>query len=111
MKNILIILICTVLGIVSCTIDRCDYKVVIGYRIQNNTVTDTITIENVPEGCVPYFALGKDGLRLSVEGWHPSYNRTLYNGTKPVTVEQFYYIIMRHYKADKFTGKEICHDN
>ena len=90
-----------------CPIDRCDYKVIIEYSIQNNTVTDTIIIEDVPEGCVPYFALGKDGLRLKVEGKLPPYNRTLYNGTKPVTVEHFNYTITRQFKVDKWTGEEV----
>lgn len=108
MKNVLIILICTIFGLVSCDpCSRCDYKVVIEYRIQNNTVTDTIIIENVPEGCVPYFALGKDGLQLKVEGSYPRYNRILYNGTKPATVEHFDYTITRQFKVNNINGKEI----
>lgn len=108
MKNVLLILICTIFGMVSCApIDRCDYKVVIGYRIQDSSVTDTIFIENVPEGCVPYFALGKDGLQLKVERMYPTYNRTLYNGTKTVTVEHFDYTITRQFKVNKINGEEI----
>ena len=109
MKNVLLILICTIFGMVSCApIDKCDYKVVIEYKIKDATVTDTIIIENEYEGGAPSYLLGKDGLKIIFAfDTHAWCHKTIYNGTNPVTVEHFDYTIIRQFKINQFTGKEI----
>lgn len=109
MKNVLIILICAIFGLVSCDpIDRCDYKVVIAYRIQNSTITDTLIIENTTAYGVPTYVLGKNGLEIIVTTGGGSYfHKLIYNGTNPVTVEHFDYTTMRQYKVNKWSGEEL----
>ena len=109
MKNVLLILICTIFGMVSCCpIDRCDYKVVIEYKISDNAVTDTIIVEDVPEFCTPAYVLGKDGLHIIVISGRTTYcSMPIYNGTNPVTVEHFDYAITRKFSINRFNGKEI----